>query len=284
MRIWKWVARVAVFVAALAVLAVGYVYLASERLFDRRYPVPRTLVHASQGAAAIARGDRLAHAYGCTDCHRPNLEGAFIPDFGVWSLNLTQLATTFSDQDFDRAIRHGLRPGGTSVAEFMPSDAFQYMDDADFADILAFIRAHPPHGVAHAVPSYGIVRRFALLIGMDKTGQMWFPLQKPALDLGPKYERGRHIAMTACGECHTTSLQGEIPPQPGHPPDLSIVVAYARADFLRFMHTGKAAGNRELPMMSAVARVRVSHLSDADLNALYDYLVARGGKLTGSGT
>lgn len=283
MKVWKWAARVAAVLAAVAVLAVGYVYLASERLLDRRYPIPRSLVHASQGADAIARGDRLAHAYGCTDCHRPNLEGAFIAHFGVWSLNLTQLATTFSDQDFDRAIRHGLRPDGTSVAEFMPSDAFQYMSDADLADILAFIRAHPPHGVAHAIPSYGIVQRFALVKGIGKTGQMWFPLQRPALDVGQKYERGRHIAMTACGECHTTSLQGAMPPQTGQPPDLSIVAAYDRPSFLHFMNTGKALGNRELPMMSAVARVRVRHLSDADLNALYDYLVARGRKLTGSG-
>jgi len=112
---------------------------------------------------------------------------------------------------------------------------------------------------------------------------MWFPLQKPALDLGPKYEHGRHLAMTACGECHTTALQGETPPQPGHPPDLSIIAAYDRSAFLHFMHTGKAVGNRELPMMSALARVRISHLGDTDLNALYDYLVARGRKLTGSG-
>lgn len=89
--------------------------------------------------------------------------------------------------------------------------------------------------------------------------------------------------MTACGECHTTALQGETPPQPGHPPDLSIIAAYDRSAFLHFMHTGKAVGNRELPMMSAVARVRISHLGDTDLNALYDYLVARGRKLTGSG-
>src|SRR5947209_6823314 len=163
MKIWKWAARVAAVVAAIAALAVGYVYLASEHLLDRRYPLPPSSVHASQGAAAVARGDRLAHAFGCTDCHRPDLEGAFIPDFGVWSLNLTQLATTFSDQDFDRAIRHGVRPDGTSVAEFMPSDAFQYMSDGDLSDILAFIRAHPPRGVAHAVQSYGIVQRFALL-------------------------------------------------------------------------------------------------------------------------
>jgi cytochrome c553 len=87
--------------------------------------------------------------------------------------------------------------------------------------------------------------------------------------------------MAACGECHATALVGEVPPQPHHPPDLSIVASYERADFMKFMHTGKAAGNRELRMMSAVARVRISHLSDADLNALYDYLLARGKKVTG---
>src|SRR5947209_10956815 len=155
MKIWKWTARAAAVTAALAVLALGYVFLASEHLLYRHYALPRTFVHASRSADAIARGDRLAHAYGCTDCHRPNLEGAFIPDFGVWSLNLTQLAPTFSDQDFDRAIRHGLRPDGTGVAEFMPSDAFQYMSDTDLAEIIAFIRSHPPRGVAHATPSYG---------------------------------------------------------------------------------------------------------------------------------
>lgn len=281
MKRWRWLAAVATALVAIPLLAFACVYLESQPMLDRKYPLPPSSIRASSGGAAVARGDRLAHAFGCTDCHRPNLEGAFIPDFGVWSLNLTQLATTFSDQDFDRAVRHGLRPNGTSVAEYMPSDAFQYMSDADLSDILAFIRAHPPHGIAPALPTYGIVQRYALLTGKGKTGQMWFPLQRPALELGSKYERGRHIAMTACGECHTTSLQGAVPPQAGQPPDLSIVVAYDRPSFFHFMHTGKALGNRELPMMSAVARVRVGHLSDADLNALYDYLTARGRKLTG---
>ena len=79
-----------------------------------------------------------------------------------------------------------------------------------------------------------------------------FRFRTPALDLGAQFARGRQIAMAACGECHTTALAGEVPPQPHHPPDLSIVASYERADFLKFMHTGKAAGNRELRMMSDV--------------------------------
>jgi cytochrome c553 len=277
-RIWKWGG---IALTAVAFAGVAYVYIASERIIDRHYPLPNSSIRASTGAAAIARGERLAFVYGCADCHAHDLHGAFIADFGMRSRNLTQLATEFSDADFDRVIRHGLRPDGTSVAETMPSDAFQYMSDADVADVIAYIRSRPHAGDPVPTPSYDWSARLKFLSGDGKTDAMWFPLQIPALDLGPRYARGRQIAMAACGECHTTALVGDVPPQPHHPPDLSIVAAYERTDFVKFMHTGKAAGNRVLPMMSAVARVRISHLSDADLDALYDYLVARGHKLTG---
>jgi len=261
-RVWKWAGIGLAAVAALALLAIGYIYIASEWIIDRHYPIPAGIVHSSTSAASAVRGERLAHAYGCSDCHRPNLQ-------------------TFSDADFDRAVRRGLRPDGTSVAEFMPSDAFQFMPDSDLADIVAYIRAHKPSGADVPAPSYGLVSRIGFIAGQAHTDAFWFGTQKPALDLGAHYARGRQIAMTACGECHTTALTGGPEGIPGpRPPDLSIVASYERGDFLKFMHTGKAAGNRELPMMSAVARVRISHLSDSDLNALYDYLAARGRRLS----
>ena len=266
--------------AVLIVVAAGF-YFVSERVIARIYPLPPSHIHAAQGPEAVLRGERLARAYGCSDCHGHDLHGAFIEDFGMRSRNLTMLAKEFSDADFDRVIRHGLRPDGTSVAETMPSDAFQYMTDADVSDVIAYIRSRPHSGEEVPTPSYGLKARLALLLGASKTDIMWFPLQTQALDMGPHFARGRQIAMAACGECHTTALTGEVPPQPHHPPDLSIVASYERADFMKFMHTGKAAGNRELRMMSAVARVRISHLSNTDLNALYDYLSARGKKLTG---
>jgi cytochrome c553 len=270
-------------VAGVALVLLAGLYIASQSIIGRTYALPASTIHAAAGADAVKRGERLAYAFGCADCHGHNLHGVFIPDFGMWSRNLTVLAKTFSDADFDRVVRHGLRPDGTSVAEDMPSDAFQYMTDSDMADILAYIRSRPAQGASPPEPSYGLVERFALLFGGAKTDVMWFSLQKPALDLGARYARGRQLAMTACGECHTTALEGAAPPAPGQPPDLTLVASYERADFMKFMHTGKAAGGRKLPMMSAVARVRISHLADADLNALYDYLVARGQKLTNSG-
>jgi len=232
----------------------------------------------------VARGSRLASVYGCADCHARTLQGAFIADFGVSSRNLTRLAASFSDADFERAVRKGLRPDGASVAEFMPSDGFQYMADGDVADIVAYIRSLKPGGRDIPFPTYDFKSRLGLLRGDSHMDQFWFAQQRPALDLGARYARGRQLAMTACGECHMTALSGApdfLPPP--RAPDLSLVASYERADFVGLMRTGKAAGNRELPLMSATARTRFSHFSDAEVNAIYDYLAARGRRLTGAG-
>jgi hypothetical protein len=73
-----------------------------------------------------------------------------------------------------------------------------------------------------------------------------------------------------------TSLGGH----EGDTPDLTLVAAYEYDDFQTFMRTGRAVGSRQLRLMSTTARARFSHMSDAEIRALYDYLAARGRKLT----
>ncbi|HJW42061.1 MAG TPA: cytochrome c [Rhizomicrobium sp.] len=279
-RLLKWAG---IGLCAVGILASAIFYFWSERIVAKEYPLPPSQIHAGRTPEAIAQGRHFVQAYGCTDCHTKSLQGAFVADFGMTSRNLTRLAKSFSDADFDRAIRHGLRPNGTSVAEEMPSDAFQHIPDADLSEMIAYIRSLPPAGEDIPVPSYDIAARIGFIKGENHDDRYWFTKQTPSVDLGPRFARGRQLAMAACGECHTTALTGESPPQPHHPPDLSIVAAYERGDFFKLMRTGKAAGNREVGMMSGAARSRFSHFSDAELGAIYDYLAARGRKLTGSG-
>ncbi|HVV65381.1 MAG TPA: cytochrome c [Rhizomicrobium sp.] len=284
-RLWKWASIGAGVLAGLALAGIAGVYFASQAVISRRYEIPPSHLRASKGPEAIARGARLARIYGCADCHTHSLQGAFIPDFGIASRNLTRLARRFSDADFDRAVRGGLTPSGTSVAEYMPSDAFQFMTDGDMADILAYVRSLRPEGRDIPFPAYGLKERVALLTGAAHMNRYWRGLQKPAMDLGPRFASGRLLAMSACGECHMTSLTGApaFVPAP-RPPDLSLVAAYAPADFARLMRAGKAAGGRELPLMSATARARFSHFTDAEIRALYDYLAARGRRLSARGS
>jgi mono/diheme cytochrome c family protein len=106
----------------------------------------------------------------------------------------------------------------------------------------------------------------------------------PPLDLGPRYAPGRHLARAICAACHGSDLAG-MPPGSFHPtPDLLIAAAYTRADFHTLMRSGKAVGGREVDLMSRTARANFSAFTDAEVDAIYDYLVARGAALASSRT
>jgi hypothetical protein len=62
-------------------------------------------------------------------------------------------------------------------------------------------------------------------------------------------------------------------------PNLSIAGAYDFDQFRTLMRTGKAAGNREVGLMSKVARDDFSHLNDAELRSIHGYLKARAEKV-----
>ena len=70
-------------------------------------------------------------------------------------------------------------------------------------------------------------------------------------------------------------LRGSSEPMADAPmrPNLRMVLAYSEADFTTFMRTGKALGDRDLKLMSSVARWRYSQFTDNEIKALYDYLV-----------
>ncbi len=55
-------------------------------------------------------------------------------------------------------------------------------------------------------------------------------------------------------------------------PDLRLVAAYDLEQFSHLLRTGKAVGNRELSMMSGVARHRYKRLTDAEVAAVHAYL------------
>ena len=73
--------------------------------------------------------------------------------------------------------------------------------------------------------------------------------------------RGEYTAMTTCNECHGLNLHADSPFDDETAPDLVVIAGYDEAAFTTLMRTGKALGNRELPMMSGVARgaIRAFH-------------------------
>ena len=85
----------------------------------------------------------------------------------------------------------------------------------------------------------------------------------------------RAMTRATCAECHGIDLSGDPNPSPDKAaPPLSIVSTYSRTQFHHLLHTGEPVGGRTLGLMAMVARNRFSRLSDAEVDAIYDYLSA----------
>jgi mono/diheme cytochrome c family protein len=121
------------------------------------------------------------------------------------------------------------------------------------------------------------VGRVALLVGELEPAPVLVAkarIKRPP-DAG-EHPSGRHTALIGCSECHGPDLGG-LPGPFGAPgtPDLAIAAAYDVAAFRRLMRTGVARGDRQLGLMSAVARSRFSQLTDDEVDELHAYLKAR---------
>lgn len=283
MNIWMKRAGFALGVlAGVAMLGAFAIYLISEHMLDRRFAIPRTTFKAVSSAETIARGKHLATIAGCTHCHDLDLQGAQFPDLppdsAIYARNLRRVMQFYSDSDFEHLLRHGVKPDGHGVI-VMPSDGYVYLDDGDVGALIAYLRSLPLDKADTPAPRFGLYSRLGLILGMFQPEIEYMSDTKPPLDLGPRYAKGRHLALTACAECHATALTGHSDDPNFAPPDLSIVASYSRGDFVKLMRTGKAAGNRELGLMSQTARWRFAHFTDDEVAALYDYLAARGAKL-----
>ena len=78
-----------------------------------------------------------------------------------------------------------------------------------------------------------------------------------------------------CAECHGIDLTGDPDTEAERPaPPLTIVSAYSREQFHQLLSTGEGVDGRDLGLMKMVARSRFSHLSDAEVDEIYDYLAA----------
>ena len=234
-----------------------------------------------EGAASadtVAHGQRIASVLGCRGCHGKDLQGRDFGDaeFGVlWSTNRSRSVPQLSDDQLRAAVQGGVRPDRPLWD--MPSHLFTKLSGNDFAALVAYLRSVPPGGKEHPQPSFTTAIRQEIASGaywdsrqqVAREGQDWPP------DAGPDHRLGRYIARATCAECHKMNLAGGTPYPGAKPrPDLRMVGGYSLPDFRALMQTGKAAGNREVGLMSEVARGRYRHFTDAELEALHSYLQA----------
>ncbi len=221
-------------------------------------------------------GQRVADVLGCTGCHGANLTGEdwSQPGFGkLWTANLTKAVPRYTDEQLAHVIRSGTRPD-RELWE-MPSHLFTHLTADDMSALIAYLRSIPPKGSVHPEPVFEEGARREIAAGtftssaaqVKTKGSLW-----PA-DAGEPHSLGRYIARGTCAECHGMDLRGGQPnPQAKPRPDLRMVAGYEREQFRRLLRTGRAVGDREVSLMSEVARGRYKHLTDAEIDAVHSYL------------
>ena len=265
----KWSLGAAGLVLGLTAIATAIVWLQSEAVIERRYPLPSTTVETSKEEKAVARGAHLVAIAGCSDCHGANLEGRLTRQetvLPVWSSNLRRDAHALTDEEFERAIRTGITPDSTSMW-VMPAMDYVYMSEDDVEGIVSYLRTLKALGTTPPAPVFDMPARFAIARGDLEPIALRAPESPTSLDLGPRYDGGRYLARIACADCHDTDLTGS-----ADTPDLKVVAHYTRADFFALMHAGRAPdGHRPKDM----GRPRFRALHDYEIDALYDYLSAR---------
>jgi len=276
-RTLRWFRNALVGFVALFLVVALVVYILSERGARQRYDDRGIAVVVPRDSASIHEGQRLASIHGCRECHGPQLAGGvFFDDLLLGrfvSPNLTIAAREYSDAELERIIRHGIRPDGRSVF-VMPSGMFSVLDDADVGKIIAYVRSEPPSTGHTREVRLGPLARLGFVLGKFQPAAVEV---RRAVALSRSYPTGRephargaYLARTVCTTCHGFDLRGG-----ERAPDLRIAAGYSRNDFTHLMRTGKALGNREIEMMSNIARRGFSHFTDAEIAALHDYLLAR---------
>jgi mono/diheme cytochrome c family protein len=270
-------------IVALLLVAALVVYLRSETILRRDYEAASETL-PTPSAAQRAEAPRLARVLGCLSCHGEGLRGQLMFDAPgvakVFAPNLTEVAAEASDQQLAAGIRQGIGHDGRGLY-IMPSAMFSRLTDAETAALVGWIRTLPRVEGRTKGLSAGPVGRLLLVLGKFRPVPeivAGYRTEVP-IDLGPELRAARHLASTACSECHGPSLMGGTAGRDEKAPDLRVAAGYDPAQFRALLRTGRPPGGRDLGLMTTVAKNDFSHLTDAEIDLLYAYLRARAKRL-----
>ena len=279
-KLLKWTGIVLGGLLVLILIAGATLYTMGNSAFDTTYDVTPRLTSVTVDSASVVRGEHLAKIHVCQYCHGDNFEGrVFVdaPPFLVVASNLTAgkggIGQAYSDADWDRAIRHGVKPDGKSVI-IMPSVAFNHMSDDDANALIAYLKSIPP--VDNELPASELRPLGAVIAGTGGIGPDEFvnanPSRSTAPVPGPTEEYGAYLAGVTCVACHGEDLRGGVSPDPNVPsPDLVPVAAWPFEAFIKTMRTGVNPGGTNLnPELMPWKAFR--HMTDDELTALYEHL------------
>jgi mono/diheme cytochrome c family protein len=288
----RWVSRIGIALLALLIVAGAALVIAAhlgERKMQRRIDVQVAAVAAQTDPVSIERGRYLYLSRGCADCHGADGGGKVVIDDGNGMLvsgpDITAkpggVVTTYSDLDWTRTIRHGIKPDGRPIM-VMPSEDFNRLTNQDLGSLIGFVRQLPSAQGGPAIVQFPMPVKALYAIGaiQDAASKIdhTLPPAQPVPE-GTTVEHGAYVA-NACIGCHGPRLQGGriAGSPPDWPPaaDLRPVSngpmrAYPDGKvFSEMLRTGKRPDGSEVSKVMPFLSLK--EMKDVDVHALYLYL------------
>ena len=254
----------------------------------------------------VARGAYLVRAGGCISCHTtkggtPFAGGrALATPFGTfYTPNITPEGETgigrWSDADFLRALRDGVRPDGANYFPVFPYPSFSRITDADALAIKAYLFSLAP--VPQPNRQHDISFPFSWRFLQNGWKLLFFergPFQ-PAAGQSDAYNRGAYLvtALAHCGECHTprnslgaVESSGALSGTPDGPDGRAVpnitpdpatgIGGWDKTDLVELLKTGSAPdGSEAKGAMREAIDDGLKFLSDTDLGAIAEYILSQ---------
>ncbi len=289
-------------IVVVALAAVGAAVYARLNRTDADAGAAPQIAGAPAAAAVLARGEYLTRVADCVTCHtaagydKPFAGGvAFrLPVGTLYSTNITADAATgigsWSDEEFVRAVREGVRKDGRHLYPAHPYTSFTQLSRSDVLAIKAYLYSLPATPAANRpnALSFPFDQRWA--IGLWNAA--FFESRRFSADSSKseQWNSGAYLATALghCGECHTprNAAFGLDRGQPLAGQEMLGWRAYnitsdtahgigswSDADIARYLTTGHADGRGSAagPMGEAVAH-GLQYLHPQDAAALVVYL------------
>jgi len=287
-KVFRWLGILVGGLVGLVVLALVGLSLAGGARINRKYDVKVESVPIPTDAESIAAGKHWVQAV-CVGCHRADLSGGPIfeaPFAYVDTANLTSgkggVGATFSDEDWVRAIRHGVTPDGRSVI-IMPAQFFWNFNDQDLGEIIAYLKSLPPVDHETRQPWMNFFGKALLAAGQfgkavlpaEVVPQGSRPSEFPSPGVTPEY--GQYLVnVSGCHDCHGPDLSGgkNADPNAMTAPNLTPggeLAAWEQADFVQVIRTGVTPSGHPLDPAEMPWK-DFQNYSDDELSAIWMYL------------
>lgn len=267
--------------------AIAYALHRADERMNRRIDIPAYSVAIPTSPEALERGRYLYSTRGCADCHGADGAGrAFVDDGSVRikGANISpgpgSVVAKYTPADWERTLRHGVKPDGRPVI-VMPSEDYNRLTDADLGALVAYIQQLPPAQGGPAELVLPVPYRALYGLGqIPDAATLIDHSRKPAAPVaeGVTVEHGAYVSAMCIG-CHGEGLSGgkiptgapDWPPAPNLTPgEGSVLPRYAdAAALMAMMRSGKRPDGTAIEVMPFDS---LKHITDTDLAALHLYL------------